>query len=88
VHQERCALPHAMQSIGDEAEDIVEPEGRQHDFLNPRCGLADRLQRPHQRVHNGDLVAYIGSDTVGSEICRLRIRANPAFLAIQGDDLC
>ena len=30
-----------MQSLGDEADDIVEPEGRQHDFLN----LADRLQR-------------------------------------------
>ena len=60
--QERCALSRAMQSIGDEADDIVEQEGRQHDFLN----LADRLQRPHQRMHNGDLVVYIGSDTGGS----------------------
>ena len=77
-----------MQSIGDEADDIVEPEGRQHDFLNPRSGLADRLQRPHQRVPNGDLLVFIGSDTGGLEIRSLRIRANPAFLAIQGGDLC
>jgi hypothetical protein len=39
-------------------------------------------------MHNGDLVVYIGSDTGGSEIRSLRIRANPAFLAIQGGDLC
>jgi hypothetical protein len=67
---------------------IVEPEGRQHDFQNPRSGLTDPLQRPHQLVYNGDLVVFIGSDTGGSEIRRLRIRANPAILTIQGGDVC
>ena len=74
-----------MQSIGDEADDIVEPEGRQHDFLNLR-GIASSARI--SGCNNGDLVVYIGSDTGGSEIRSLRIRANPAFLAIQGGDLC
>ena len=45
VHQLRQrlgALRLAVQGIGDEPADIVEPEGRQHDLLHPRSGLADR----------------------------------------------
>jgi hypothetical protein len=57
-------------------------------FPEPSLRPGGSLQGPHQRMHNGDLVVYIGSDTGGSEIRSLRIRANPAFLAIQGGDLC
>jgi hypothetical protein len=36
-----------MQGIDDELADIVKPEGRQHDLMHFRIGLADRLERPH-----------------------------------------
>ena len=56
------ALRLAMQGIGDEPADIVEPEGRQHDLLHPRSGLADRLERPQKRVRGTDLVVPVGAD--------------------------
>ncbi len=51
-----------MQGIGDQRADIVEPERRQHNLLDPRSSLADRLQRPHERVRRADLVVAVGSD--------------------------
>ena len=33
-----------MQGICDKAADIIEPEGRQHDLLEPRSGIANRLK--------------------------------------------
>src|SRR6202035_5113036 len=52
----------AMHRIGDELADIVESERRQHDFLDPRSGFADRLQRSQKRVRGTDLVVPIGAD--------------------------
>ena len=52
----------AMQGIGDEPADIVEPERRQHDFLHPRSGVADRRQRPHERMRRTDFVVAVGAD--------------------------
>ena len=66
------ALRLAMQGIGDELADIVEPEGRQHDLLHPRSGLADRLQRPQQRVSGTDLVVPVGADQ--QQVPHLRVR--------------
>ena len=66
------ALRLAMQGIGDEPADIVEPEGRQHDLLDPRSGFADRLQRPHQRVSGTDLVVPVGADQ--QQVPHLRVR--------------
>ena len=77
-----------MQSIGDEADDIVEPEGRQHDFLNPRSGLADRSSTRISGCTTATSLSLLAPTPGGSEIRSLRIRANPAFLAIQGGDLC
>ena len=57
-----AGIPLAVQGIGDEPADIVEPEGRQHDLLHSRSGLADRLQRPHERVRRTDLVVAVGPD--------------------------
>ena len=62
----------AMQRVGDEPADIVEPERRQHDLLHPRSGLADRLQRPQQRVRGTDLVVSIGPDQ--QQVPHLRVR--------------
>ena len=56
------ALRFAMQGIGDEPADIVELEGRQHDLMHPRIGLADRLERAQQRVRGADLVVPVGAD--------------------------
>jgi hypothetical protein len=39
-----------VQGVGDEPADIVEPERRQHDLMHPRIGVADRLERAHERV--------------------------------------
>ena len=61
-----------MQGIGDEPADIVEPERRQHDLLHPRSGLADRLQRPQQRVRGTDLVVPVGADQ--QQVPHLRVR--------------
>jgi len=40
----------AVQRIGDKLADIVQPEGNQYDLLHSRSDLADRAQRPHERM--------------------------------------
>ena len=56
-----CAdIPLAVQGIGDQPADIVEPEGRQHNLLHSRSGLADRVQRPRERVRRTDFVVPVG----------------------------
>ncbi len=62
----------AMQGIGDEPADIVESKGCQHDLLDPRSGLADRLERPQKRVRGADLVVPIGPDQ--QQVPHLRVR--------------
>ena len=62
LRQRMGGIPIAVQGIGDESVDIVEPEGRQHDLLHPRSRLADYLQRPHERVRRTDLVVAVGPD--------------------------
>ena len=71
LRQRMGGIPLAVQGIGDEPADIVEPEGRQHDLLHPRSGLADRLQRPHERVRRTDFVVPIGADQ--QQVPHLRI---------------
>src|ERR1700676_2754144 len=61
-----------MQSSGDNPSDIIEPKGRQHDILDPRSGLANRLQRPQKRVRGSDLVVSIGPDQ--KELPHRRVR--------------
>src|ERR1700737_1226873 len=61
-----------MQSSGDKPSDIIEPKGRQHDLLDPRSGLANRLQRPQKRVRGSDLVVSIGPDQ--KQVPHLRVR--------------
>src|SRR3984893_19060321 len=51
-----------MQGIGHELAEIVECERRQLDPLDPRSGLADRLQRAQERVRGADLVVPVGAD--------------------------
>src|SRR5258706_6938300 len=50
------------QCMASELADIVESKRRQHDLLNPRSSLADRLQGPRKRVGRTDLVVPVGSD--------------------------
>ena len=38
------------------------PRGHQHDLLDPRPGLADRLERPQKRVRGANLVVPVGPD--------------------------
>ena len=47
-------------------------ERRKHDLLDSAAGLADRLQRPHQRVRGADLVVAVGADQ--QEVPHLRLR--------------
>src|SRR5260370_2765815 len=54
--------PLAVQRIADEAADIVEAEGRQHDFLHSRSGLADCGQRARERVRRTDFIVAVGPD--------------------------
>src|ERR1700730_3046712 len=56
------ALRPAMQGIGDDPADIIEPEGRQYDLLDLRSGLADRRQRPRKWVREADFVVPVSSD--------------------------
>ena len=72
LRQRPRTLRLAMQGIGDEPAHIVESEGRQHDLLNPPSGLADRLQRPQQRVRGADLVVPVGPDQ--QQVPHLRVR--------------
>src|SRR6202048_1380672 len=66
------ALRLAMQSIGDKPSDIVEPKGCQHDLLDRRSGIANRLERPQKRVRGTDLVVSIGPDQ--KQVPHLRVR--------------
>src|SRR5258708_38875798 len=61
-----------MQSIGDKPSDIVDPERRQHDLLDRRSGIANRLKRPQKRVRGADLVVSIGPDQ--KQVPHLRVR--------------
>src|ERR1700676_5301667 len=61
-----------MQSIGDKPSDIVEPKGCQHDLLERRSGMANRLERPQKRVRGSDLVISIGPDQ--KQVPHLRVR--------------
>src|SRR5208282_6650671 len=72
LHQGPRALWLAMQGIGDELADIVEPEGCQHDLMHPRISLADRLERPQKRVRGADLVVPVGPDQ--QQVPYLRVR--------------
>jgi len=47
-------------------------EGCQHDLLEPRPGLADRLKRPHQRVCGADFVVPVGPDQQQAPYLRVR----------------
>src|SRR6202030_860682 len=66
------ALRLAMQSIGDKPSDIVEPKGCQHDLLDRRSGIANRVERPQKRVRRADLVVSIGPDQ--KQVPHLRVR--------------
>src|SRR6202043_4232693 len=61
-----------MQSIGDKPSDIVDPKGCQHDLLDPRSGIANRVERPQKRVRRADLVVSIGPDQ--KQMSHLRVR--------------
>src|SRR6202045_3304298 len=61
-----------MQSVGDKPSDIVEPKGCQHDLLDRRSGIANRLERPQKRVRGTDLVVSIGPDQ--KQVPHLRVR--------------
>src|SRR5258708_15683566 len=61
-----------MQSIGDKPSDIVDPERRQHDLLDRRSGIANRLKRPQKRVRGADLVIPVGPDQ--KQVPHLRVR--------------
>src|ERR1700736_333259 len=61
-----------MQSSGDNPSDIIEPKGRQHDLLDPRSGIANRVERPQKRVRGSDLVVSIGPDQ--KQVPHLRVR--------------
>src|SRR5216683_6627882 len=61
-----------MQSIGDQRADIVEPERRQHNLLDPRSSFADRFQRPQKRVRGTDLIVPVGADQ--HQVPHLRVR--------------
>ncbi len=56
------ALRLAMEGVGDESADIVEPEGRQHDPMHTRIGFADRLERPQKWVRGADLVIPVSAN--------------------------
>jgi hypothetical protein len=56
------ALRLAMQGIGDEPPDIVEPERCQHNLMQPRTSVTDRFKSPHQRMRRADLVVPVGPD--------------------------
>jgi hypothetical protein len=62
-----------MQAIGDEPGDIVEPKGCQHDLLDRRSGIANRLQRPQKRVRGA----------VGAEDLKLMINRERLILKIE-----
>src|ERR1700722_18705699 len=61
-----------MQSIGDKPSDIVDPKGCQHDLLDRRAGIANRLEPPQKRVLGTDLVVSIGPDQ--KQVPDLRVR--------------
>jgi hypothetical protein len=61
-----------MQSIGDKPFDIVKPKRCQHDLVDRRSGVANRLERPQKRVRGSDLVISIGSDQ--QQVPHLRVR--------------
>src|SRR5260370_37988739 len=62
--QRMSRIPLAAQSIGDELVNIVEPKGRQHNFLHPRAGRVDRLQRPHERLRRTDFVVAVATNAL------------------------
>ena len=65
LHQLRQGLHmlrRAMKGIGHEVADLVESERRQHYFLDPRSGLADRLQRARKRVRGTNFIVSVGAD--------------------------
>src|SRR5467141_2749642 len=51
-----------MQGVGDELADIVESKRRQHDLLDSRSGIADRIESPQKRMGRTDLVVPVGSN--------------------------
>ncbi len=66
------AIPLALQGIGDERADIVEPERRQRNLLDSCSSFADRLERPQKRVRGIDLVVPVGADQ--QQVPHLRVR--------------
>ncbi len=48
-----------MQSIRDKSADVADPKGCKHDLVDPRAGIANRLERPQKRVRGADLVVPI-----------------------------
>ena len=75
VHQLRQrprVLRLAMQGVGDEPANIVEPERGQHDLLDPCASVADRLERSHERVRGADLVVPVRPDQ--QQMPHLRMR--------------
>ena len=52
----------ALQGIGDEPADIVDPERGQHNLMQPRTSVTDQFKSPHQRMCRADLVVPVGPD--------------------------
>ena len=76
-----------MQSIGNEADDR-RTRGTPARFPEPSLRPDGSPPAPASAgAQTGDLVVFIGSDTGGSEVRRLGIRANGSSCD-QGGDLC
>src|ERR1700693_2881104 len=62
LRQRSRALRFAMQSFGDEPANILESEGRQHDLMYARVGLADCLKLSQKWVPGADLIVPVRTD--------------------------
>ena len=65
-------VPIAVQRITDKLADSVEPERREDNFFHFHSGLADRTQRPRERVGRTHLVVAISADQ--QQMVQLRVR--------------
>ena len=75
VHQLRqgpSALRLAMQRVGDEPANIVEPKRGQNDLLDSCSRLADPVERPDERVRGTDFVVPVRPDQQQMPYLRMR----------------